>query len=92
MDRINSKKSARHSTFGRAAIICAICVTFVTSVAAAEFFRLDKIFYNYLCGSDTNVQVAGEDIAAQDTSNGVTVTAKESTPDFGLSALNCNLA
>lgn len=77
IDRINSKKSARHSTFRRAAIICAICVTFVTSVAAAGFFRLDEIFYNFLHGSDTNVQVSGEDIAAQDTSNGVTVTAKQ---------------
>lgn len=77
IDRINSKKSARHSTFRRTAIICAICVTFVTSVAAAGFFRLDEIFYNFLHGSDTNVQVSGEDIAAQDTSNGVTVTAKQ---------------
>ena len=77
IDRINSKKSARHSTFRRTAIICAICVTFVTSVAAAGFFRLDKMFYSYLHGSDTNVQVAGEDIAAQATSNGVTVTAKQ---------------
>lgn len=77
MDKINSENAARHSVFGRTALVCAACVTIVTSAVAAGFFRLDEVFYKYLRGSDTSVQVAGEDIAAQDTSNGITVTAKQ---------------
>lgn len=77
MDKINPKKAARRSTFGRTALICAVCMAFVTSVAAAGYFKIDEIFYKYLHGSDTNVQVSGEDITAQDTSNGITVTARQ---------------
>ena len=78
MDKINLKKPLRHSTFGRTALICAICVTFIASaVAAAGAFRLDEIFYKYLQGSNTNAEVSGGNIMAQDTSKGITVTAKQ---------------
>ncbi len=78
MDKINPEKTARHAVFSRTALICAVCVMLVTSVVAgAEFFKLDEMFYKYLGASDTNVQVEGEDITAQDTSNGVTVRARQ---------------
>ena len=78
MDKINPKKNAYRSTFRRTVLVCAVCLCFVTSaVAAANFFKLDEIFYKYLCGSDTNVEVAGEDIMASDSSNGITITAKQ---------------
>lgn len=77
-DKINQKNATRHIRFGRTALICAVCAAFITSVAAAAgYFRLDEMFYKYLHGSDTSVEVAGEDITAQDTSNGITVTAKQ---------------
>ena len=78
MDKINPVRAARHSAFKRTALICAVCMIFVTSVAAAAgFFKPDGMLYKYLHGSDENVGVAGEDIMAEDTSNGITVTAKQ---------------
>lgn len=77
MDKINPKKTMRQNKLRRTALICAVCITFLTSVAAAGFFNIDKIFYKYLHGSDMNAEVSGEDVMAQDTSNGITVTAKQ---------------
>ncbi len=90
MGKINSKKSAPRITFRRTALVCAVCVVLVTSVAAAAagLFKLDEVFYKYLRGSDTNVEVDGENIMAQDTSNGITITAKQIIgDDYGFYAI-----
>lgn len=77
MAKINPERAVRRVKFGRAALICAVCVTLAASAAAAGYFRLDEMFYRYLLGSDTNVEVAGESIAAQATADGITVTARQ---------------
>ena len=89
MAKINPEKAAKHRTLERTVLICAVCVMLITSaVAAAEFFNLDKLFYKYLSGSDTNVQLSGEDIMARDTSKGITVTAKQVIgDDYGFYAI-----
>lgn len=77
MAKIEGKRGAKHVAFSRIALVCAVCFTLITSAVAADFFKLDEIFYKYLRGSSTDVYVAGEDITAQDTADGITVTAKQ---------------